>query len=383
MRILYGVAGEGLGHAMRAQVVARHLLDHGHDVRLMAAGRAHGALAPHFDHVFAIHGLRFAFHGQRVDLVRSVVDNVASLGEGLRRNVTAWLELVGAVEVGAGPGRLRHAADESTSLAPPPTPEPFEPDVVLSDFESWTHLCGVMAQVPVVSIDNLQVLNRCHLPHGVRSGLRKEFEATRAFVKAKLPGAAHYVVTSFFPADPIKKRTTVVPPLLRPAIVEAVPTAGEHVLVYRSAPGEEDLRRLANRLPELEFRVYGALPGLEHERQEDNLRFLPLSEAGFVADLASCRAVIAGGGFTLMSEAVALGKPMLALPLARHVEQTVNARWLERLGYGLCADELRPREVKRLLERADDLTARLLRHRRPANVAALQVIDEVLAGVRR
>ncbi len=60
----------------------------------------------------------------------------------------------------------------------------------------------------------------------------------------------------------------------------------------------------------------------------------PFSEAGFVEDLATSRAVVAGGGFTLMGEAVFLGKPMLSVPLVGQFEQTINAMYLQKLGYG-------------------------------------------------
>jgi uncharacterized protein (TIGR00661 family) len=73
---------------------------------------------------------------------------------------------------------------------------------------------------------------------------------------------------------------------------------------------------------------------------EGNLRYRPFSEAGFIADLASARAVVAGGGFTLMGEAVFLHKPMLAVPVGGQFEQVLNARYLEKLGYGRFARSL-------------------------------------------
>lgn len=40
MRILYGVAGEGMGHATRSRVVIDHLTRH-HEVEVVVSGRAH------------------------------------------------------------------------------------------------------------------------------------------------------------------------------------------------------------------------------------------------------------------------------------------------------------------------------------------------------
>src|SRR4029079_9685598 len=102
----------------------------------------------------------------------------------------------------------------------------------------------------------------------------------------------------------------------------------------------------------LPCRIYGMRPGGTEAASDGALSFLPFSEAGFIADLANCRAVIAGGGFTLMGEAVYLHKPMLALPLEGQFEQALNARYLEREGFGMCADDLSDASVlPRFLER--------------------------------
>ncbi len=60
MRILYGVVGEGMGHAMRSRVVLEHLFAQGHEVEIMASGRAVDFLDKRFrakGDVHRIHGL--------------------------------------------------------------------------------------------------------------------------------------------------------------------------------------------------------------------------------------------------------------------------------------------------------------------------------------
>ena len=56
MKILYGVVGEGLGHAMRSRVVLEHLIASGHEVQVMASGRAVDFLSKRFSGVHQIHG---------------------------------------------------------------------------------------------------------------------------------------------------------------------------------------------------------------------------------------------------------------------------------------------------------------------------------------
>ncbi len=71
--------------------------------------------------------------------------------------------------------------------------------------------------------------------------------------------------------------------------------------------------------------------------------------------------MVAGGGYTLMSEAVYLHKPLLSVPVEGQFEQVLNALYLEQLGYGVYAKALDgptlcglPREGARLRQKALD-----------------------------
>lgn len=257
----------------------------------------------------------------------------------------------------------------------------YRPDLVISDFETWTWLCARTHGIPVITVDNCQALNRLKHPDSLLKGHRSQFEVARGIVKAKAPGATHYVIPTFFRAEVARKRTTVVPPILRPSVLRAKPKDGKHVVVYQSAAGWGDLPDLLKRIPKVDFHVYGARRDLEGDVREDNVLFRPLSEAGFLADLASCHAVIASAGFTLMSEVLWLQKPMLALPLVGQFEQILNARWLEHLGYGMQAESLGKKDVLRLLDRADSFRHKLRKHRQHGNSEAFEVLDHQIERV--
>ncbi len=77
MRILYGVNGEGLGHATRSRVVIRHLLSAGHEVKAAASGRAFPYLSQYLPDVEEIWGLSFVLEQGRVDTWKTLVKNVA------------------------------------------------------------------------------------------------------------------------------------------------------------------------------------------------------------------------------------------------------------------------------------------------------------------
>src|SRR5262249_18291204 len=78
MKILYGVVGEGMGHAMRSRVILAHLVAQGHEVEIMASGRAVDFLAKHFAGVNRIHGLHMIYEENRVRRGKTLWSNVLS-----------------------------------------------------------------------------------------------------------------------------------------------------------------------------------------------------------------------------------------------------------------------------------------------------------------
>jgi len=311
MKILYGVVGEGMGHAMRSRVVLDHLVAEGHEIEIMASGRATDFLSKRFAGVNRIHGLHMIYEENRVRRGKTLWSNVLGGTTGVPQNIAAYFDFI----------------------------KDFRPEVVVSDFESWTYLYAKAHRLPVISIDNMQIINRCTHPQEILADHEAAFQITKAFVKGKLPFCDHYLIATFFYPEVRKERTTLVPSILRPEILAANRREGEHLLVYQTAEGYEGLSDTLQQTG-LECRIYGMRRGIQEEQVEGNLRYRPFSEQGFVDDLASCRGVIAGGGFTLMGEAVYLRKPMLAVPLGRQFEQMLNARYLEREGYGRWAAAL-------------------------------------------
>lgn len=359
MKILYGVVGEGMGHAMRSRVVLEHLVASQHDVEIMASGRAVDFLGKRFEGVNRIHGFHMIYEENRVRPMKTLWSNVTTGAAGLPKNIAAYFELISN----------------------------FRPDAVISDFESWTYLYGKTHRLPTLSVDNMQIINRCTLPAEVIEGHQAEFQLTKAFIKSKLPFCDEYFITTFFHPEIRKDRTRLFPPILRPEILAAKRRKGDHLLVYTTGEGNttftETLRKSG-----LECRIYGMRRDMKTEEVEGNLRFQPFSEDKFIDDLASSRAVIAGGGFTLMGEAVYLHKPMLAVPLARQFEQVLNARYLELEGYGRHAETLEdPKTVTDFLEAIPGCEEKLARYEQDGNSKIMQALDEWLdkaaAGVTR
>jgi UDP:flavonoid glycosyltransferase YjiC (YdhE family) len=111
--------------------------------------------------------------------------------------------------------------------------------------------------------------------------------------------------------------------------------------------------------------------------------FLPFSGTGFLEDLRTARAVIAGGGFSLMSEAVSLGVPILSIPIEGQFEQDLNARYLEQLGYGAWARKLGDSAIRAFLDSTDEYTKSLSQYERQGNRMLFECLDELIDRISR
>jgi uncharacterized protein (TIGR00661 family) len=353
MRILYGVTGEGMGHATRSSVILEHLTKE-HDVHIVVSGRARDYLAQRFANVHKIWGLTIQYEGNSVKKLGTLLENLKGAVKGFPENIKAYFDLV----------------DE------------FRPEVVVSDFESFSYLYGANHMLPVISVDNMQIINRCKHDPALLAGHEADFELTRNIVKHKLLGCYHYLVTTFFYPPLRKDRTTLVPSILRPEILAARSEPGEHLLVYQTSTTNTDLMTALEQSG-LPCRVYGVRRGIKTDEVEGNLTFRPFSEKGFIDDLRSARAVVAGGGYTLMSEAVYLQKPMLSLPVQGQFEQTLNALYLQQLGYGRHATVLDQPTLDAFLSDVPRCAEALKGYVQDGNRLMLEALDEQLQRATR
>ena len=351
MRVLYGVVGEGMGHAMRSAVILEHLVTAGHDVQIVVSGRAADYLETrHPGRVTHIHGLTMVYEDNVVQKLQTVFANFKGIAD-LPDNFRSYTELA----------------------------RTFSPDAVISDFESFAYWFARGQRLPVISVDNMQVIARCRHDDAIIGANMTSLLLAKSIVKAKLPSCNAYLITTFFYPAKRKSRTTLHPPILRKQVLDAkgITRRGEHVLCYQSAEGHDTLEAEFAKL-DVPFRVYGLRRGIEEEQVEANVTHCPFSEERFIEDLAAARAVIAGGGFTLMSEAVFLGKPMLSVPLVGQFEQALNAAYLEHLGYGECAEEITAAGVASFLSSADRYAENLRTFQHDENRGLFAKLEEEL-----
>jgi uncharacterized protein (TIGR00661 family) len=341
-RIVYGVSGEGSGHSSRARVVLEHLVARGHEVLVATYDRGVDALGGDFD-VCEVEGLHIASEDNQVSIARTFLENFQKLPEGFRAARAfrqRWKEL--------------------------------SPEVAITDFEPLTAHLADHYGVPLVSIDNQHRMRSMHYP--CPAHLKKDSLVTETVIRMMVPHPDAKLVTTFWFGEVTDDRTFLFPPLLRSAVRALTPTDGDHVLVYFTKGFETMVERLRC-FPRERFLVYGQ----GREGKDANLEFRAPSRDGFLADLASSKAVISTAGFTLLSECLHLGKPLLALPMEGQFEQELNALLLEDTGCGRNGRDVDDDAVAAFLYRLPEHRAALAARERTDDSALLAKVDELVA----
>jgi uncharacterized protein (TIGR00661 family) len=344
MRVLYGVNGEGMGHATRSYVVIESLLKE-HDVRVVASGAAFSFLCDRLPRVDEILGPSFAMKEGEIRRWATVRQNLTAAPRELPDTVHRWMSVV----------------DE------------WLPEVVITDFEPLAGIYARTSRTPLVCVDNIHMVDRCRHDREIIGQQRDEYLIAKAVTRAMVPTAGDYVVLTFFRPPIARGRTTLVPPIVRPEIVSATPERGDHLLVYSS--GEHELMDALQKTG-LPCRVYGMRGGPAEDTVEGNIEFRPRSNEGFIEDLRTARAIVTGGGFSLLSEAVYLGKPALSVPLSGQFEQLMNARYLQRERFGICAPQVTSEVLDEFLGRLDEFDESLAAYEQDGNTVALETITE-------
>lgn len=315
MRILYGVSGEGNGHAVRSKVVLDYLTKK-HEVKIVAGGSAYKFLKKYYD-VEQIYYFFIKYSDNKVKNLHTFLGNVFRIHIYLK-------SLFNVMKI----------VDE------------FKPDVIISDWEATTIHAGIWKEKPIISIDNAQIISTTKIEVPKRKWL--SLIKAKMFFKVLTPKSDYFFITSFFGSEKLKKNVTIIPPIVRPEIVNKKATKKDHYFVYQTTKSNNKLLKILKDIPE-KFIVYG----FDREAEEGNVLLRKNNEKEFFEELASCKGVIANGGFTLITEAMCLGKPILSLPVKGQIEQEINAHYLEKLEYGISAAKTDKKKIEEFIKYAE------------------------------
>ncbi len=343
MRILYGVQGTGHGHLVRSAAMVAGLRERGHDVHCLLTGRSSAAFA--HPAIQASHTLLRGFTGTaaggRVRLLRT-----------------------------AGQARLARFVRDVRGF----DARPF--DLVLTDYEPVSAWIAQRNNLPSIGIGHLYAF------HG----------------RLVLPGftwPARWLLRLLGPLyTPVRTAVGLhwsrfgganLPPTISSDLEEAAaklppPSEERPVLVYLPAENERRLVELARRVGRRRFVLYRPVASATNC---GNVSIRPYDRQAFVRDLVASEGVITHGGFSLLSEALHLGRRLLVLPIRRHPEQFLNGRALAALGLGTVVRRLSAERVRAWLDRPEpvpmdypDVTRRLIDW---IDDGALRPVDELAA----
>lgn len=305
-RIVYALTSQGRGHSSRVTAMAEELEARGHTLLFCAGGEAGELLRESGREVIELPVLRHRMRNNEIELWTSL----------------ALMGIKTLETRGAAPALAEQLAG-------------WRPDLLITDFESYSIRAARKIGLPLMCFNHQQVLT--HTRYTIPRRYAWDAWVARLVVDTAMPRKpAHVLISSFF-FPPLRwpERTTLVAPILRKAVRDVSPRAGEHVLVYHNDPtGLVGLLEALGECREVSFIAYNFEPPPDAATRLPNVTFKRPDVEGFLADLAAARAVIATAGYTLTSEALWLGKPLLVLPNGGIFEQTLNAIMLEREGLG-------------------------------------------------
>lgn len=341
MKIIYAIAGEGMGHATRSKVVIDYLKTK-HNVIVVTSGRSYKLFKGNYDNVHQISGLFMSYKDNSFRYVKTAVDNVLKTFKNLS-SVKTISKLI---------------KDENV-------------DLLISDFEPLSIVAAKKSKIPIICVDNQQAL----LYSKVNTSLFKLAHpaVVRNYIRRTTKQANHFFVSSFFPLDINKSNVDVVAPIIRRDLLASNPLNMGHVLVYQTSRSNKDLIKVLKSVESQKFIVYG----FDIEKVSDNVTFKKFDEKTMILDLSSAKAVITNGGYSLISEAINLRKPILCEPVKDQFEQMLNAQKVKQLGYGGIVDRLSSKSIVSFLNKVDMFKKRLeMREIQRDNNALFRLLDK-------
>ena len=298
--VFYCVCGEGMGHSIRTGVIVDRLKEK-YDIYIFTHGNAYDYLSSKFDNVFKIGGFNTVY-------INNKVDNVKTLVSALKRN----------------PQNMKSSYEELYKKA-----KELSPDVIITDFEIYSTYVSKLLNIPLISLDNMHIITQADISYPQNQ--RIEMLKAKAVIKTYVVKPKIHIITSFFyPKVRGNHHAVIYPPIIREDILKLEPSEGDHIIVYQTSKESVKLVKRLKALKDEKFIVYG----FNKEEVDGNLTYKLFNEDVFYDDLASAKAVVCNGGFTFISEAITLKKPIYSVPAKGNFEQVLNGYYVQRLGYG-------------------------------------------------
>lgn len=283
MKILYGVQGTGHGHISRAKVVLPALRKVA-DVDVLISG----------------YNFKLDLDGEIAYKVRGISLEYDQLGS------------VDLLETARKLDPVRFIQDMNATPVQ-------DYDFVVNDFEPVSAWAAQKAGIPCVAISHQAAFLSPKVPRPKRRNLFSE-GVMKHFAPCTSAIGCHFRRYDDF----------IEPPIIREAIKQLTPTAGGHVTVYLPAFNYEYLYSIFKNIREVEWHIFSQ--DCDAPFQKRNVRVNPVGKESFLQSFQDSLGIVCSAGFEAPSEAMYLGKKLLAIPIRNQYEQKCNAAALEELG---------------------------------------------------
>lgn len=285
MRMLYALQGTGNGHLARALQIVPWLKEEFDQVDVLMSG-IQTDIKAEFELKYRFHGLSFVFgKNGGVSYVQSAKQSK--------------------------PFRL---------LQDIRTIDLSNYDVILNDFEPITAWACKRNSWPILGLSHQAAVIHKDAPKA-----------------PKVDRVANWILHNYAPAkqsigfhfEPFADN--ILPPILTNDIFEGAISNKDHITVYLPAYSNTQLIQFFKQVPELNFECFS-----KHCRVEEkgmNYLIKPINREAYTESLKRSKMAFLGAGFEGPSEALALGKKLLVIPMSNQYEQHLNAMYLNKMGY--------------------------------------------------
>jgi uncharacterized protein (TIGR00661 family) len=271
--LAFSCAGEGFGHIARIVALSEYLRND-FEIIYFVPKSVQGFLLKNLGtvRIVTIPSFHFVLRDHGIDYLRTVKENIGYF--------LNYADIVSEIKKRLSEYRI---------------------DSLICDFEPFVSRSAASLGIPFMNFSHPGILIKT-FPLSF-SGF-----CSRAVARFMTPAAQANLFCSFYNGE--------IGPVIRREIREKEPVYEDFYLVYTKKDSQKQMLDCLQYFPDKRFAVY------------------PREGGDFAESLCRCRGIIAPAGHQLISEALYLGKPILAFPQKGQYEQTVNARMLEKSGRG-------------------------------------------------
>ncbi|MDR1818987.1 MAG: glycosyltransferase [Methanobrevibacter sp.] len=340
-KIFYSICGEGLGHAIRSAVVIEELLKK-YNVYIFSSDRAYKYLSEKFDNVYEIGGFNTVYQDNSVKNRKTLYKAIKDTPSHLKENYAILYKKA----------------------------RKLKPNIIITDFENYSNILAKLLNIPILSVDNVHMITKTKVDYPKKS--QAEMLKSKGVIKSFMIRPKKYILTSFFyPEVKNPEKVVIYPPIIRNDIRRLKPSYENHVFVYQTSPTN---KKLLNSLKEVDekFIIYG----FNQDKTDENLTFRKFNETMIYDDMKDCKAIITNGGFSLITEAIYLKKPIYSIPAKGNFEQLLNGFYVEKLGYGMMNRDISTKTIEKFLSNLSVYQANLKKVKNSDNTEIIKEIKE-------